>query len=828
MAQSDEDGFDPSVLGTKEHWDDVYKREVKNFDENGDIGEIWFGEESVEKMMDWILENVPDKKTKTIDLGCGNGHMLLEMVFPPDAWKGRLTVYDKASLDYTSLVGVDYSQHSVDLAVKVADEQRRDFIVYKQADILSPNPSLGKFGLALDKGTLDAISLAENVTNGKDRYSKAVADLLEDSGTLLITSCNWTEEELVAILKNDFTMFGRVKYPTFKFGGVEGQKIVTVAFRKNTTLYHMDIEEVPTVDKMNVDPVEMIASDSIVDTSAKVAPAAGHLDEEEDVDMEAVEDAELDAERDQKPSKIRDLTKDGGVLKKILRRGEEYGDRPEKDDEVQVNYIGRLVQEGKEEGQGDEFDRNQDRQNPFTFILGKGQVIKGWDRAVKSMKKGELARVTIKSEYGYGESGAGAKIPPNATLEFDIELLGWRNVNALTSDGLVTIKMLKESEAGWQTPKDGWEVQVNYIAKADGVEFERIDAFTFTVGTADDTVPPFFSDAIKKFKKTSSSKSGDVGLLTIPAKHFTLPHPKVPEGATVTYEITVNTWIEVEELDGGGAFKRLLRDAESGWEKPTEGASVRLRLLGRTKATNYVFLKDEEERVVKVGDNSLPEAVEAALLTMRVGEKVSVTTNADWGYGTLLTKEYGLEEVGKEGYYFEIDLIGIEAKPKESYELSKDEKMVESEKFREIGNAYFKDNKPRGAAKKYEKALKNFQYDNNLSADEKKRLNAIKLPCHLNLAACYLKTKQFDKTIEECNKAIAISSHSPKAFYRRAQARLHRIELDEALSDIQKAIDYDAEQGGNDAGLKVFLKQVNLEIRKYDKKDKKLYQKMFR
>ncbi|KAJ3109462.1 hypothetical protein HDU96_007226 [Phlyctochytrium bullatum] len=782
-THEDDDGFDPSVLGTKEHWDEVYKREVRNFEENGDIGEIWFGEESVEKMIDWILENIPNKDIRTIDLGCGNGHMLLEM----------------ASLGYTRLLGVDYSQHSVDLAIKIADEQGRGQIEYKQLDILNPSADVGRFGLAIDKGTLDAISLAQDAGVAKSQYAASVSALLEDEGLLLLTSCNWTEDELVEILDQ--------------------------------------METTATAEKVSVEPVELTSSDPMdVDTSAKVAPAAGadtHADLEDDVDAEATvegeedDDFDLDSAKDDKPNKAKDLTKDGGVIKKILQKGDGY-DRPEAGDEVQVNYIGRLVQEGKAEGEGDEFDRNQDRQHPFTFILGKGQVIKGWDRAVKSMKKGELARVTIKPEYGYGASGAGAKIPPNATLEFDIELLGWRNVNALTADGLVTLKMLKESDSGWQTPKDGWEVIINYIAKADGVEYERVDGFSFTIGSSDESVPPFFSDAVKKFKKASGSKCGDVGLLTIPAKHFTRTHPKVPEGATVTYEIIVDQWIEVEELEGGGAFKRLLKEAESGWEKPKEGGSARVRLSGKTKVTHYAFLKGDEEIVVKVGDNSLPEAVEVALTTMRVGEKVAISANPDWGYGNKLTKELGLETLASEGFEFEVELLAIESKPKESYEMSKDEKIADSELLKEMGNLYFKDGKVRSAAKKYEKAVKNFQYENNLSSDEKKKVNAMKLPCHLNLAACFLKVQQYDKVIEECNKALAISSHSTKALYRRAQAHLQRIELDQAKNDLLKAIEYDSEQGGNDPGLKSLLKQVNAEIRKYEEKDRQLYKKMFR
>ncbi|KAJ3107849.1 hypothetical protein HDU97_003197 [Phlyctochytrium planicorne] len=608
-------------------------------------------------------------------------------------------------------------------------------------------------------------------------------------------------------------------------------------------LDRMQSADVPSsvVEKAIVEPVQLEKSDPMdVDTSATVAPAEGHDtvkdldmadpdDEEKDEDDEEEEEEEDPEEtaRRNRPSKPKDLNKDGGVIKKILRRGENW-DRPEKDDEVQVNYVGRLVEEGKGEGEGEVFDSNQDRKHPFTFILGKGQVIKGWDRAVKSMKKGELARVTLKPEYAYGEAGAPPKIPPNATLEFDIELLGWKNVNALTPDGLVTLKMLKENSAGWQSPKDGWDVVVSYIAKANGVEYERVEELTFTIGSPDSTSTPYFNDAVKKFKKASSAKCGDIGLLTVPASHHTITHPGVPEGATVTFEIKILRWMEVEELEGKGAFKRTIKEAESGWEKPKDGSSVRIKFSGRTKVTGHVFASGEEELVVKLGDNSLPEAVEVALTTMKAGEKCSVSANPDWGYGAKLTKELGLEQLSAEGFEFEVELIKIEAKAKESYEMNKDEKLEESEGLKEMGNACFKDNKIRSACRKYEKALKNFQHDTNLAADEKTRINNMKLPCHLNLAQCYLKSKSYDKAIEECNKALAISPRSVKALYRRSQARLNRVELDQAKADILKAIEYDTEAGSNGAGLKAFLKQVNLEIKKYEDKDRKMYQKMFR
>jgi FKBP-type peptidyl-prolyl cis-trans isomerase len=89
---------------------------------------------------------------------------------------------------------------------------------------------------------------------------------------------------------------------------------------------------------------------------------------------------------------------------------------------ITVNYTGWLYDPTRPDNKGQQFDTSAGRQ-PFSFVPGAGQVIRGWDQGVVGMKVGGLRRLTIPPDLAYGSTGAGGVIPPNATLVFDIELL---------------------------------------------------------------------------------------------------------------------------------------------------------------------------------------------------------------------------------------------------------------------------------------------------------------------------------------------------------------------------------------------------------------------
>jgi len=93
---------------------------------------------------------------------------------------------------------------------------------------------------------------------------------------------------------------------------------------------------------------------------------------------------------------------------------------PKKGDKVQIHYVGTLKGGPRN---GEEFDSSRKKKDPFSTLIGVGQVIKGWDEGVPQLSLGEKAILTITPDYGYGAGGYPPVIPPNSTLQFEVELI---------------------------------------------------------------------------------------------------------------------------------------------------------------------------------------------------------------------------------------------------------------------------------------------------------------------------------------------------------------------------------------------------------------------
>ncbi|KAL8171562.1 hypothetical protein V2J09_023366 [Rumex salicifolius] len=139
-----------------------------------------------------------------------------------------------------------------------------------------------------------------------------------------------------------------------------------------------------------------------------------------------------EAESRRKMSDAIDLSGDGGVLKSIVRSAKADAIAPTEDlPLVDVHYEGVLAENGEV------FDTTREDNTIFSFEIGKGSVIKAWEIAVKTMKVGEIAKITCKPEYAYGSAGSPPDIPPESTLIFEVELLACKPRKGLSLEGAV-------------------------------------------------------------------------------------------------------------------------------------------------------------------------------------------------------------------------------------------------------------------------------------------------------------------------------------------------------------------------------------------------------
>lgn len=541
------------------------------------------------------------------------------------------------------------------------------------------------------------------------------------------------------------------------------------------------------------------------------------------VDMSALEDQNDDmnitgGEEDMDVPMVDDqvgheskLTSDGGVVKTLLTAGQGW-QTPAQGNDVHVHYVGKLLD-------GTVFDSSRDRGEPFKFTLGKGQVIKGWDIGVKSMKKGETSLLTCKPEYAYGEQGAPPKIPANATLQFEVELLFWGTDLTHGKHGIM--KTILKEGTGYEQPKDLWEVNVAYEAKVKGSTepFSKSDESGTSFVVKDGHLCPAIAQAVK------TMKLGELASLEVsPEFGFgSNDQDQVPANSSLEISLELKSWNKVESLTtDGGVVKKVLVEGE-GYKKPSGGVKVKLtgyaRLLDGTVIEEFPEGKElefvtEEEQVVA--------GLDTAVMQMNKGEKAEITLTSPYAYGDEEVIRKVTIPSGSTIVY-EICLVEFE-KGKESWDMEESEKIEAASTLKDRGNVFFKDGKYKVALKKYEKALSYIEYDTAFSDENKSKSKELKKSLYLNDAAAKLRLSKHKECVQSCTKALELDASLVKAYFRRSQAYEHTVDYDLAEADLKKALEL---EGGN-VEVKKRLANLKRKIASQNRKDAKLYGSIFK
>jgi len=389
-------------------------------------------------------------------------------------------------------------------------------------------------------------------------------------------------------------------------------------------------------------------------------------------------------------------SKNGGILKQVVKEGEK-DNKPYIGDTVYVHYTGYLVD-------GTKFDSSVDRGEKFSFKIGEGSVIKGWDDGVITMNKGEVSRFIIKPSYGYGNKGSPPSIPGSATLIFDIELFDFEGEDLSEAKDKSIVRRIVE----------------------------------------------------KGF-------------------NYTLPN----EGARVVVDIR-------------GSF--------------TDGKCFDVR-------------EGLEFEIGDVEGKNIPEGLEFALTKIKKKEQCILNIKASRAWGDKGNELFKIPP--NTDVVYEVTLKEFE-KAKESWQLNWEEKLAQSELFKNKGTDMFKQGKYQLAVKKYSK-IEEFLKDEVFDLDsDKERAVKLQLAAQLNLAMCYLKLKMFSEARDAAKAALVFDEKNEKGLFRLAQAFMGMGENEEAIKNFEKVIEMNAEN--RDATHQIAL--CKQKIKENKSREKAMYSKM--
>lgn len=500
-----------------------------------------------------------------------------------------------------------------------------------------------------------------------------------------------------------------------------------------------------------------------------------------------------------------------GIAKEILTEVDGYK-RPKEGDEVSVHYVGTLASDGTE------FDSSRKRDKPFVFRLGKGEVIKGWDLGVATMKKGELAKFTLAPEFGYGESGSPPDIPASATLVFEVELLSWMSKDDLFGDDGVIKTELQEG-SGWRHAKVGDEVMIDLKATAqDGTAIEERQGFEYVLGS--EALGPLGRAVDRALARM---KRGEQASLRC-SKDYAYGE-KHPEGATLLLTLAeIYESKDVSFTKDASVMKKQIREPDSNDdgtnESPNDGATVKLEVSAATDGSVPLPGFTAQTLEFTLGSGEVCDALECAVAEMRRGERARVTARTALAADSKL----GLGAVTASEVVMTVELADVK-RMKETWEMSAEEKVAFGTSRKEVGSALLKAGRLQLALQRYEKVSQLFDYiDEDMSEENKAEAKALKQAAEANKAVVHMKLGNWSEVHLACDTVLKEDRGNVKAIYRRAQAQLHLRNFLDSIADCKKVIELDA----TNKEARALLKQAQAGQKEEDNKTKGLYANMYK
>ncbi|KAL2894963.1 70 kDa peptidyl-prolyl isomerase [Bienertia sinuspersici] len=440
-----------------------------------------------------------------------------------------------------------------------------------------------------------------------------------------------------------------------------------------------------------------------------------YMDEDDDEPGEVIESApplRVGEERE---------IRDSGIKKKLLKRGIRW-ETPNYGDEVTVHYVGTLLN-------GTNFDSTRDNDQPFTFKLGYGEVAKGLDMGIMTMKKGEVALFTLPPEM-VNVDGGSDKVASDPVVQFEVELISWIIVVDVCKDGGIIKRILEKGQNDNQ-PSELDEVLVKYqIMLADGTIVAKTPEGGVQFYIKDGHLLPALAKAIKTMKVGEKANLivqpqygfGDLG------KEIGTTLSSIPPNSALDINLELVSFKRVMDVcSDSKVIKKILEEGES-LVAADEGAAEKApwELNSEERIMTAGKIKEEGNVLFKSGKYQ------------RAGKK----------YDKVLTSLIICVYIDRCYMFLDTWMIELQAADYVSEDIS-------------------------------------------FGDEQQKQVKALRVQCWLNGAACSLKLDDFKEAIKLCSKVLVIESYNIKALYRRTQAFMENADLDLAELDIKKALEVD-------------------------------------